>query len=193
LGNLNYNYDADGRVISKGGSLGSIVLPANVSGNTFNADNEMTAFNGTTLGYDNNGNLTADATNSYTWDTRNHLTGISGGVNASFVYDALGRRMSKSIAGAATQFLYDRLNPVQELDGASPPNITANVLTGLGIDEYFSRTDSSGAMSFLRDALGSTVALTDSTGLQPGPPALCFPRPNRIWRGRRERVRVCPE
>jgi RHS repeat-associated protein len=50
------------------------------------------------------------------------------------------------------------------LDGASPPNITANLLTGLGIDEYFSRNDSSGSMSFLRDALGSTMALTDNSG-----------------------------
>jgi RHS repeat-associated protein len=142
----------------------------------------MTAFNGTPLTgacpersrRNANGNLTADGTNTYTlrqedsqgglWDARNHLTGIAGAVAASFLYDAMGRRMSKTIAGSTTQFLYDRLNPVQELDGASPPNVTANVLTGLGIDEYFSRTDSSGAMSFLRDALGSTVALTDSTG-----------------------------
>jgi RHS repeat-associated protein len=46
---------------------------------------------------------------------------ISGGATASFVYDALGRRMSKTIGGTTTQFLYDRLNPVQELNGANPP------------------------------------------------------------------------
>src|SRR5881296_3935777 len=33
-----------------------------------------------------------------------------------------------------------------------------------GIDEVFQRTDSAGARSFLTDALGSTLALTDSTG-----------------------------
>jgi hypothetical protein len=42
--------------------------------------------------------------------------------------------------------------------------VTANVLTGLNVDEYFSRTDSSGAMSFLRDMLGSTLALANSSG-----------------------------
>lgn len=38
----------------------------------------------------------------------------------------------------------------------------ANSLMG-GIDEVFLRTDSSGARSFLTDALGSTIALTDSS------------------------------
>jgi RHS repeat-associated protein len=56
-----------------------------------------------------------------------------------------------------TQMLYDGLNPVQELDGGNA--VTANLLTGLGIDEYFARTDSSGTMAFMRDALGSTVGL----------------------------------
>ena len=53
---------------------------------------------------------------------------------------------------------------MQELDGASPPNVTANILTGLGIDEYFSRTDSAGPATLLADALGSTLGLTDASG-----------------------------
>ena len=164
LGNLTYAYDAAGRVIDKGGSLAATGMPAAVSGNTFNADNELTAFNGTTLTYDASGNLLSDGNNTYTWDPRNHLTAISGGANGSFVYDALGRRAGKSINGMTTQFVYDGLNPVQELDGSGPPNVTANLLTGLGVDEYFTRTNSNGAMSFLTDALGSAIALADSTG-----------------------------
>jgi RHS repeat-associated protein len=50
---------------------------------------------------------------------------------------------------------------VQELQSGTP---SANLLTGLGIDEYFQRTDSGGAMNFLTDALGSRIALTDSSG-----------------------------
>jgi RHS repeat-associated protein len=163
LGTLTYTYDADGRVSSKGGTMASTGMPAPVSGNTFNAANEMTAFNGATLSYDANGNLTSDGTNTYSWDARNHLTGISGPVPASFVYDALGRRAAKTINGAITQFLYDRRNPVQELDGASPPNVTANLLTGLKIDEYFSRTDSAGSATLLADALGNTLGLTNTS------------------------------
>jgi RHS repeat-associated protein len=38
------------------------------------------------------------------------------------------------------------------------------LLTGLNVDEYFTRTDSSGTANFLPDALGSTLALTNGSG-----------------------------
>jgi RHS repeat-associated protein len=60
-----------------------------------------------------------------------------------------------------TNYVYDGLNPVQEKNGAT---VTANLLTGLGIDEFFTRTDGVGVRSLLPDALGSTVALGDGTG-----------------------------
>lgn len=41
---------------------------------------------------------------------------------------------------------------------------SANLLTG-GVDEYFQRTDSAGPRNYLTDALGSTLALADSTGM----------------------------
>src|SRR5581483_7998765 len=51
-----------------------------------------------------------------------------------------------------------------ELSGTTP---TANLLTGLGTDEIFSRLDSGatiGPSSFLTDALHHTIALTNSNG-----------------------------
>ena len=164
LGNLTYAYDADGRVSTKGGSLAAVTLPAGVTGNTFNAASEMTAFNGTALSYDANGNLFSDGTNTYSWDARNHLTAIAGPVDASFVYDAFGRRASKTVSGATTEVLYDGLNPVQELNGNNPPSPTAELLTGLDIDEYFTRTASSVTSTLLADALGSTIGLVGSSG-----------------------------
>jgi uncharacterized protein RhaS with RHS repeats len=107
-------------VTSKNGTLAATSLPNAVNGNTYNADNGMTGFGASTLSYDANGNLTNDGTNMYAWDARNHLTGISGEVTASFIYDGLGRRMSKNLNGTATQFLYDWLNPVQEIQGGAP-------------------------------------------------------------------------
>src|SRR5271163_3475637 len=161
LGNLSYGYDTDERVTSKSGTLAATGLPISVSGNAFNADNGMTSFGGATLIYDANGNLTSDGTNMYSWDGRNHLNAISGGTTASFAYDAFGRREQKTVAGVSTQFLYDGFNPVQEVQSGSP---SANLLTGLKIDEYFTRTDSSGMMAFVTDGLGSTIALTNSAG-----------------------------
>jgi RHS repeat-associated protein len=92
------------------------------------------------------------------------LVGISGpGVSASFVYDGLGRRESKTVNGNLTEFLYDGRNPVQETSGAT---IMANILPGLSIDEFLTRTDVTSGMTsyFLADALASPVAVTDSTG-----------------------------
>src|SRR5439155_20570931 len=82
---------------------------------------------------------------------------ITGPVPASFVYDGVGRRIRKTINGTITDFLYDGVNPIQEVSGAA----ATALLTGLGIDEYLVRGDASGSSVFLTDALGSTVALTD--------------------------------
>jgi RHS repeat-associated protein len=161
LGNLTYGYDAAGRTVSKAGSLAATGRPEAVSGNTFNADNGMTGFGGVTLSYDANGNLTSDGTNTYTWDARNHLTAISGAVTASFTYDAFGRRASKISAGTTTQFLYDQMNTVQELNRTG--GVVANLLAGPSLDEYFTRTDLTTSV-FIADALGSTVGLVDSSG-----------------------------
>ena len=90
------------------------------------------------------------------------MMGLNGPGNAAlFSYDALGRRSGKIINGLRVQYVYDGFNPVQETSGA---NSLANTLTGLRIDEYLTRSDLTGARFFLSDGLGSTMALTDSTG-----------------------------
>lgn len=161
VGSMQYQYDADGQVTQKTGTFAQSQLPSAVAGNSFNAANEMTAFNGTPLTYDANGNLTNDGTNTYAWDARNHLTAISGPNTASFAYDADGRRAQKTVNSTSTQFLYDGLNPVQEIQNSAP---SANLLNGLGVDQHFERTDSSGTSSFLTDALGSTLVLANASG-----------------------------
>jgi RHS repeat-associated protein len=85
-------------------------------------------------------------------------------VNATLIYDGAGRREKKTINGSLTQFLYDGVNPVQETSGATA---LANILTGLGTDEFLSRTDVvAGTTShFLRATLSSTVALADNAGV----------------------------
>ena len=46
-------------------------------------------------------------------------------MDASFVYDGMGRREAKTINGNLTEFLYDGLNPVQETAGTT---VLANIL-----------------------------------------------------------------
>jgi RHS repeat-associated protein len=144
-----------------GGSYARTNLPAALNSSTYDDANQIATWAGTSFTYDDNGNLTADGSKTYSWNARNELTGLSGGVSASFGYDAIGRRRSRTVGSTTTQFLYDGLNPVQELASGTP---TANLLTGLGIDEYFTRTDAAGARNLLTDALGSTIALSDGSG-----------------------------
>jgi RHS repeat-associated protein len=162
LGTLTYTYDAAGRRTALTGTWARTGLPAAVASASYNANNQQTAWGGQTITFDLNGNLISDGANTYTWDARDRLVGISGGTTASFTYDPTGRRASKTIAGTTTQFLYDGPNPVQELSGTG--TVLANLLTGLGIDEYFTRTDGSGRSTLLADALGSIFALTDDAG-----------------------------
>ncbi len=143
-----------------GGSYARTNLPNAVSATAYNANNQLTTWGTANLFYDLNGNMTSDGTHSYAWDARNRLNQIDLGNTASFTYDPFRRRATKNILGTATNFLYDGANTVQEVIGGSN---TANSLSG-GIDEVFQRTDSSGARTFLTDALGSTLGLTDSTG-----------------------------
>jgi RHS repeat-associated protein len=160
LGNLPYAYDLAGRRLGVGGSFARTGAPPTAPLASYNVNNQLTQWKGATLTYDANGNLTGDGTNTYTWNPRNQLASISGGASASFQYDPFGRRVSKTIGGI-TQYLYDGANPVQEISGTTA---SANLLTG-GVDEYFQRTDAvAGARNFLTDALGSTLALADSTG-----------------------------
>ena len=160
LGDLTYTYDAASQRTKVGGTWARTLIPSAVPSATYDAANQQTAFNGQTLTYDLNGNLTGDGTNTYTWNARNQLASIAGPTPASFVYDSLGRRQRKTVNGTITDFVYDGLNPVKEAIGAT----TVNLLTGLGIDEYLTRTTGGTTEYFLSEALGSTVTLADGTG-----------------------------
>lgn len=162
LGNLSYGYDANGRRISVGGSFARTnPMPTNSS--TVDVANRLTTFNGATLTYDVNGNLTNDGTNTYTWNARNQLIQISGpATTATFAYDAVGRRVSKTINGTTSNYVYDGPNIVGET------NSGATFLTGLGIDETLAVESGNGTTtqiaSYITDALGSTIRLADANG-----------------------------
>jgi RHS repeat-associated protein len=160
LGNLAYEYDAAGNRIQTAGSFARTGLPQVLTSAVYNAGNQQTSYGGLALTYDLNGNLSNDGIRTYVWDARNRLSGItSGDVAAAFTYDALGRRVSKTVNGVTTAFLYDGMNPVKEVSGT-----TVKLLTGFGLDEYFSRTGSTTTFVPLADVLGSIIAITDSLG-----------------------------
>jgi RHS repeat-associated protein len=135
-----------------------------MSGAQYNAANEQIGWGAALHLFDLNGNLRDDGVKVYTWDDRNRLTAISGAVTASFEYDALGRRIRKTVTGTTTEYLYDGLDAVQEL---SAGGVAANLLTGLGVDDVLLRTDAVGSRHVLKDGLGSSIALADDAGALP--------------------------
>jgi RHS repeat-associated protein len=145
------------------GSFARTGLPIATSSNaTYEANNRLTAWNGTTLTYDNDGNPTTYGTTTFSWNARNQLTATSAG-SASFAYDGLGRRITRTVGGVTTKYLHAGPDVVQELNGSG--GVTANLLTGLGVDELYRRTETVGpTRDLLTDRLGSTLALTDTTG-----------------------------
>jgi len=162
LGTLTYTYDAASNRTQIGGTWGRTGLPQPVASAMYDVANRQVAFGAQSLTYDLEGNLINDGATTYTWDARNRLVSLTGpGMTSTFQYDPLGRRTRKAIDGSLTDFVYDGPNPIQELSGTTG---FANILASLGIDEYFTRTETTGTSVLLTDALGSTVALTDPAG-----------------------------
>jgi RHS repeat-associated protein len=163
-GDLAYTYDASGRRATTSGSYARLNLPAAQSTTTYNANNQLTKWGNKTLSYDLNGNMLGDLNNAFSWNARDQLSAVTktGQTLPSFTYDAFGRRQKKTLGATVTSYLYDGANAVQELIGATP---SANMLTGLGVDEVFQRTEGATPRAFLSDALGGTLALADSAGV----------------------------
>ncbi len=96
-----------------------------------------------TATYDANGNtigkVDSCGTTTYTWDSENRLTGISGfqpncsALSASYKYDPFGRRIEKNVNGIATKYLYDGEDILLEYDGNN--QIVSRYTHELGIDE----------------------------------------------------------
>ena len=165
LGDRHYAYGPSGQETSVSGSYARLTIPQAWGTATYNADNALSALGSTTYTYDANGNLTSNGPSSYTWNVRDQLTGlITGSTTDSFTYDPFGRREQATISGTTTGYLYDGLNVAQDLSGTTPQT---NYLLGLGLDQRYSRTDSSGTQSYLTDLNESTVALASSTGTIP--------------------------
>jgi RHS repeat-associated protein len=164
LGDLTYQYDPAGNRTQVGGSFARTLLPNPVASATYDAANRQRLFGDTAITFDANGNLTAltDATQTtrLTWDTRDRLVGVEQpGTLASFAY-AFGRRLAKTVNGAAAQFLYDGLDIAQQLEAQR----TTSYLRSLVIDETLGLTNPDGAFFFTTDALGSAVAIRDASG-----------------------------
>jgi RHS repeat-associated protein len=156
IGTLAYTYDANGQRTAIGGTLANTGHPKPFGVALYDANNKLTKLDAVTYTYDNNGNLLSDGTSTYTWNARDQLVSIAGANAATYIYDGLGRRRQKGTVGT----LYDGWNPIQLKNGTT---VVENRLTGLGLDAYYARVTGGVVQSYVTDALGSTLRLSDGT------------------------------
>jgi RHS repeat-associated protein len=100
-GGASWTYDAWGNRLGQTATKGSCLAPQF----TFDANNQIIYPTGFT--YDAAGNMTHDASHSYTFDAENRITAVDGGTTATYSYDAMGRRVEKTAAGVTTDYLYN--------------------------------------------------------------------------------------
>ena len=92
--------------------------------------------------YDAVGNLTSDGVNSYQYDAENNLMSISGATSATYVYDALNRRVKATGGAAVDRYGLDRAGRRETtwLDGA-PGLKTVQFYAGSQPIAYWSNSD----------------------------------------------------
>jgi RHS repeat-associated protein len=173
-----YTYDDAGRLTSavtkdSGGTITdnrSWVLDANSNWSSRTANGASVSYlydqanqliynsgNGFAYSWDNNGNLTADPSRTYTYNTADQTVNISG---VTMSYAGLGQM--ERVTRGSDSYRYNALGigPGLEQDGG-------------GVFTYYTRTPDGGLLGFRRsgtryyyvvDGLGSVVAVTNSSG-----------------------------
>ena len=131
--------------------------------------NRLVSANGTSFGYDTNGNQISKVDGSgswtYSWDYENRLNqeSLSGSVVVTNSYDALGRRVQRSSTISGTiRFIYDGPDVVRDLDGSG--NTIAEYTNGLDIDDQLRQVTSGASRYPLADHIGTLRLLTDASG-----------------------------
>jgi RHS repeat-associated protein len=144
----------------------------NIESRTHNAVHEITTVDATPLVHDLKGNLTTNKNGQvYAWDIENRLTtatvpaGCADGVTGthSYTYDALGRRVSKTVGGNTTVFINDGMQEIAEYINGT---FSQSYVYGSYIDEPLAKYTSgtNPPLYYHASNLYSIAALTDNAG-----------------------------
>jgi len=128
---------------------------------THDVDNRLLTAGDASFGYDDNGNLATKTlgTNvtNYLWDFNDMLTQVTKDGNTyTYKYDALGNRVARIENGVETRYV----GSLAETDASG--TITAYYVYGYGLISKITPSNESYFYHF--DGIGSTVAITDSSG-----------------------------
>ncbi len=181
---VTYTYDGAGNRLT-------MVVNGVTTTYTYNNDNELLMITGggttTTFSYDNNGNVItkvdASGTTTYSYDYENRLVEIlfPDSTSASYIYcscppqlcsncikgcgnnkigtDVGGKRFCKTTTSGMTYYFYDDEDIILEYDGSFV--LQARYTHGPGIDNQISMYRGGQSYFYLKDKLGSIVAIAD--------------------------------
>lgn len=150
-----YTYDKTGNPLDHGAVTG--------------AGNRLTQFNGYTLGYDGDGNLSSKTgtgfSQSFTWNSLGQLASVTtNGVTVSYGYNGFGKRIRKTVAGTDTHYLYLDDNLLMEITGNGIqarytyyPGSSLPHSVVRGGSTYYYGTDAQGSVLSMFNAAGAVV------------------------------------
>jgi RHS repeat-associated protein len=132
---------------------------------SYNDRNEVQSHAGATFGSDPNGNQSSRTDVSgnwvFDWTVENELKRVTknGAEVARYTYDAVGRRVSRTVGPNVYGYLYDGPDILQSSVGSA----VSRFVQGPGIDEHLAAEIPGGPSYYYHaDGLGSTVLLTDA-------------------------------
>jgi RHS repeat-associated protein len=132
---------------------------------TDNTKNQYTAVGGVTYTNSTNGNITSDGTSTFGYDAENRLVSFdtTGTTNdATYAYDALGRRVKKTVNGTSTFFVYDGDDIIA--DYSSGGTLLREYIHSDNVDEILAMQAGANTYYYHYDGLGSVTEITDDTG-----------------------------
>jgi YD repeat-containing protein len=138
LRDLVYGYDEINRRTAYSGNTAPEPQETATTNATVDASNRYTSLNGKSISHDENGNQTI---NNAAWDARDRLVSLSGpNFTASFTYDVMDRRTSKTVNGQTKTYLYDGSDLISETgaDYTFGPGIDEPLERKSGQNEYYS-------------------------------------------------------
>lgn len=119
-----------------------------------------------TISYDLNGNITQYQGKVFEYDFANRLTQVSENaqVVANYTYDAEDRRVSKTVDGVRTTYLYNKNQVVQEfIDTETKPQIS--YVYSSAIDDPVAFIKDELRYYYIKDRVGSVRAITNEQGI----------------------------
>lgn len=160
LKQVQYNMDALGNRTT----VNTNGVATNYTANNMNAYTAISGGENKSFQYDSNGNMTNDGTHTYQYNYNNRLISVDDGQTATYKYDALNRRIQKTVVStnSTTNYYYVGDQAVEERN--ADDEVLSTYIFGISIDDILQMKRGGNTYYYHKNHLGSVVALTNASG-----------------------------